>query len=312
MPIISDADIIRCEIRFRNPLKIESMPLLVRLHQLACGQTANPLRALLRRPARDLHQLLLKLPLDGQGKVRLTTPKEPVSIPFGARSTLLGPLYLPQHQPVYRPECSAVLERLVRDDQNFVDVGAGWGWFSLLLATRPGYRGKIQAFEPAGPGWDLLNAFVRAAGLEETIDCHDVILTDRDDPGRPQLLRLDALDLAIPSVIRVEAADQGRSMLIGASAVIDRVRPFIVLDNRLHRNDPELTQAPIAVLDSKNYRFFFPGWTRNHYDYVEAERGASTHLTLVPFLPAQRFLLPPHITIVAVPEERLAEFKLRF
>ena len=312
MARISDDDIIRCEVRFRNPLTMVVKPPLMHLHHMGFAQTISPFGSLLRAPARFLHGALLKLGAGGMGQLRLVTPKGPVTVDFNARNSQLAPLYLPQHQPLYRAECSALLERLVRDDQTFVDVGADWGWHSLLLATRPGYRGICHAFEASDPNFDLMTTLVQSAQLTDTIVCHHLTLTDRDDPAKPHAQRLDSLDLATPSVIRVEAPDQGRSMLLGASGVIDRVRPFIVLDNRLHRADPELTQAPIAVLDAKNYRFFFPGWTRNHYDYVEAERGASTHLTLVPFLPAQRFLLPPHITIVAVPEERLAEFKLRF
>jgi hypothetical protein len=57
---------------------------------------------------------------------------------------------------------------------------------------------------------------------------------------------------------------------------------------------------------------FYPGWLRGHPDNISSDYNGSMDLGLVPFLPAQRPRLGDLINIVAVPEERMAEFRSCF
>ena len=53
----------------------------------------------------------------------------------------------------YEPPTRDLLERVLRPGDLFVDVGAHWGFFSLLAATHPAGGIEVVAFEP-----DLINA----------------------------------------------------------------------------------------------------------------------------------------------------------
>jgi FkbM family methyltransferase len=55
--------------------------------------------------------------------------------------------------PGYEPPTRDLLERVLRAGDLFVDVGAHWGFFSLLAATHPAGGIDVVAFEP-----DLTNA----------------------------------------------------------------------------------------------------------------------------------------------------------
>ncbi|TAN56459.1 MAG: FkbM family methyltransferase, partial [Magnetospirillum sp.] len=212
-------------------------------------------------------------------------------------------------------------------------IGANWGWYAVLIAARPSFRGKVHAFEPFPSTFADLAAVVRQAGLEGCISCHDFALADRDGEAgmafsdgiqsglarlgeiggtTVRLARLDSLDLPPPDVIKIDAEDHEMEALVGASQVINTARPTIVFENWLHRDRPGLTLDPIAFLAERSYHFFLPGWVRGNPDCILPEPGDSAELALVPFRPEQRFLLPSQINIVAVPEEKLAAFAARF
>ena len=48
----------------------------------------------------------------------------------------------------YEPQETALLRTLLQPGMSFVDVGANWGYFTLLAAERVGPRGRVAAFEP--------------------------------------------------------------------------------------------------------------------------------------------------------------------
>jgi len=48
----------------------------------------------------------------------------------------------------YEPQETALIEHFIKPGSVFVDVGANWGYFSLLAASRAGASGRVVAFEP--------------------------------------------------------------------------------------------------------------------------------------------------------------------
>jgi FkbM family methyltransferase len=48
----------------------------------------------------------------------------------------------------YEPQVTRVLTRLLSPGMTVVDVGANWGYFTLLAASRVGPTGRVVAFEP--------------------------------------------------------------------------------------------------------------------------------------------------------------------
>lgn len=333
---ISNDDVIRCPISLRNPFAVESLPVLSRVHSAAFAIRRRLSKRFIGKPAKRLFRLMLRLGVAGEGTFRLNLKNASPRVAFNARNTQFGALYQPQNQPVYEPETSALLDALVPDSSVFFDVGANWGWYSLLIASRPGFTGTVHAFEPFPATFRDLDSVVRQAGLDKVITCHDVALADRDGESsmafsdgvqsglarlgeaggtKVPMARLDSLGLAAPDVIKIDAEDHELEVLQGATAVIDSARPFIVFENWLHRDNPALTLDPFALLAARNYRFFYPGWVGQSADCIQMAANISADgkgvLAVVPFLAAQRFQLPGQLNVVAVPEERFGELKAR-
>lgn len=48
----------------------------------------------------------------------------------------------------YEPQETALVRSILRPGMNFVDVGANWGYFTLLAASLVGERGRVLSLEP--------------------------------------------------------------------------------------------------------------------------------------------------------------------
>lgn len=331
--VVSDDDVIRCPVALRNPFHVKHLPFLSLVHRAAFSKRRRLSKRFVGKPAKRLFKLLTKHGVSGEGIVSLDVNGQHRQVRFNAGNTQFGALYLPQSQPVYEPETSALLDRLVADGDVFHDVGANWGWYSLLLASRPGFSGQIHAFEPFPTTFVDLRSVVDQAGLGAVIHCHDVALADKAgeismgfsdgiQSGLARLgegggitvrmTRLDDLDLPLPDVVKIDAEDHELEVLQGADKTIAAARPTIVFENWLHRDKTELTLAPIRFLAERGYRFFYPGWVSKDADCVVQDLTLPPVLALVPMLVVQRFQLPSQLNIVAVPTERMAEFKARF
>lgn len=335
MPISED-DIIRCAVRLRNPFRVTRLPLLSRVYRSAYRQRRRVSKRFIGKPAKQLFRLMLRLGMGGEGEAVYATPGGPRRIAFNARNTQFGALFMPQCLPLYEPETSALLDRLVGDGDCLLDVGANWGWYALFVASRPGFSGRIHAFEPFPSTFDDLQSLVRQAGMETVITCHRLALSEAAGEaamGLPDgvqsglarfgqgagptvaLARLDDLDLPDPTVMKIDAEEHEAAVIRGAVGMIDRARPFMVFENWLHPDRAEATLAPIRLLASRQYRLFYPGWIAGNPDCVktgDAPVGDGPPvLVIIPFLEVQRFQLPEQLNILAVPSERLADLKKR-
>ncbi|RAU23445.1 hypothetical protein CU669_04810 [Paramagnetospirillum kuznetsovii] len=166
---LASSEVLRREVSLRNPFRIEMLPWLSRLHSAAFRPRRRLSKRFIGKPAKRLFRLLMGLGATATGHFSLALPDGPRRIGFNARNTQFGALYQPQSQPLYEAETSALLDLLVGDDDCFVDIGANWGWYSLLVASRPGFKGKIHAFEPFPSTFSDLIGGVRGAGLESMI-----------------------------------------------------------------------------------------------------------------------------------------------
>lgn len=61
----------------------------------------------------------------------------------------------------YEPQETALVKNLLRPSMTFVDVGANWGYFTLLAASLVGPRGEVVSFEPHPTLFDLLASNIR-------------------------------------------------------------------------------------------------------------------------------------------------------
>lgn len=327
MTSIADEDVIRCAVTARSPFSVTALPLLSKLHRAAFRQRRRLSKRFVGKPAKRLFRALLALGASGWGQVRFDAQGTPKTLSFQARNTQFGAFYLPQCLPVYEPETSALLDKLVGDTDTFFDIGANWGWYALLIASRRGFAGRIHAFEPFPTTFADLASMVSQAGLDGTITCHDIALAAAEGQASMgfsdgvqsglarlgeggdtlvRLARLDGLDLPAPDVIKIDAEDHELEVLQGATALLDRAAPVIVLENWLHRDQPDLTLAPLELLTNRGYRLYYPGWVGNQDNCILAGHQArpTARLALAPLLLAQRFQLPDQLNIVAVPPSR--------
>ena len=67
----------------------------------------------------------------------------------------------------YGPQETALLNALLRPGATFVDVGANWGYFTLLAAHLVGSRGRVIAMEPDPRLFAMLRANVEANRLRQ-------------------------------------------------------------------------------------------------------------------------------------------------
>jgi FkbM family methyltransferase len=69
----------------------------------------------------------------------------------------------------YEPQETALLAVLLRAGMTFVDVGANWGYFSLLAAGRLGPGGRVVSLEPDPRLFALLRANLDRNGLASVV-----------------------------------------------------------------------------------------------------------------------------------------------
>jgi FkbM family methyltransferase len=79
----------------------------------------------------------------------------------------------------YEPATTFVFERVVAAGNVVADVGAHWGYFTLLAATLCGEAGRVIAFEPYPRNVSILTKNVRANRLSN-IDIVPGAVTDRE------------------------------------------------------------------------------------------------------------------------------------
>lgn len=332
-PPSSSARTVYREVTLRNPFRVGGVPFLSRLHAAAFLPRRRLSKRFVGKPAKRLFRLLMGLGMQGRGHFRIDLPEGAREVEFNARNTQFGALYLPQCQPLYEPETSTLLDLLVADEDCFVDVGANWGWYSLLVASRPGFRGHVHAFEPFPSTFVDLANVVRGAGLDRRITCYDTALADSDGSSTMafsdgvqsglarigeaggvtiRLATLDSLALASVDVIKIDAEDHELEVLKGASATVERTRPYVVFENWLHRDRPALTLDPFHWFAERGYQFFHAGWEAGRPDFImkdlPAGTGGRATLAVLPFRSEQRFHLPSQLNVLAVPTERLDDF----
>lgn len=329
-------EILYREVTIRNPFRVETLPVLSRLHAMAFLPRRRLSKRFIGKPAKRLFRLLLTLGMGGHGRFALSMSGQERKATYNARNTQFGALYQAQNLPLYEPETSTLIDLLLVGGKGFVDVGANWGWYSLLAASHPKFSGMIHAFEPFPPTFDDLRRVVDEAGLDGRIVCHDVALADRDgrstmalsDGVQSGLARLDqdggvtitlatldSLDVSAPDVLKIDAEDHELDVLVGSSQTLERYRPFIIFENWLHRNQPDLTLSPFNWLSARGYCFFHAGWVAGAPEFIVPDlvmdKDGRATLAVLPLLPAQRFHLPSQMNVLAVPVERLADLKHR-
>lgn len=67
----------------------------------------------------------------------------------------------------YEPQETALVQSILRPRMSFVDVGANWGYFTLLAASLVGTNGRVLSLEPDPRLFPILQENVKRGGLKQ-------------------------------------------------------------------------------------------------------------------------------------------------
>jgi FkbM family methyltransferase len=235
--------------------------LLAKLRRQTDRASLRALRWLLLHPVRTLHPDPVDLRRRGRAHRRR------VSTFWGARMIVYPPEVVSiaiLRWGVHEPDLSAVLIRSLGAGQTFFDVGAHFGYFSLLADHVMGGAGQVHAFEPTPSTFAVLaenladrgsaRAIAAAAwkdGAGAEIRDHGVTLSAFNSlhgariPGlvdglhRPAMKKVPTLSLddycrstgARPDFVKVDAEGAELEILQGMSSlVLPKLRPIVTLE----------------------------------------------------------------------------------
>jgi FkbM family methyltransferase len=170
----------------------------------------------------------------------------------------------------YEPTQTRLFEELVKPADVVYDIGAHFGYYTLLSSKLVGDRGRIIAFEPS-PG-NLarlyrhieLNRRSNVQVLELAVSDHEGTahfetrtgsgvghLAD-DGPLEVKLTTLDSLSqLPLPQVMKVDVEGAEVGVLNGAKSLFSKCKPVIFLS--LHGDD--LKKTCLEILSGHGYTF---------------------------------------------------------
>ena len=274
------------------------------------------------------------------GKFLYNCNGKETEIEFDGRNAQFHALYDRVYQNGYEFETAVLITRLTNGSNVFYDVGANWGYFSLLVASLPNFRGRIFAFEPNPTAYSDLRSTVQQAGLEQTVTALNyglgcvqgelyleeaekfktglTRLSGSGSGSRVRVHTLDSLKVQPADVIKIDAEGMESDILMGGERTLKEHRPFVVFENFLCFDEPDRTWSPISILKDKGYRVFNPALMfRCGSGPVLASYGDSID-SLLAFDPnpktalietttTNRFLMRPQLNLFACHQSRLGE-----
>lgn len=156
----------------------------------------------------------------------------------------------------YEPIETAFVKKHLKEGDNFLDIGANVGWFSVLASTIVGDGGSISAFEPRGETGGFLEKTILANNLGKMMTLHKCGLSnargiayinssiDTDNPGgsfvtdvqlgddmeshRIELQMLDSFNLGKVDFIKMDVEGSEMKAVLGGRETILRSRPIIL------------------------------------------------------------------------------------
>ena len=186
------------------------------------------------------------------------------------------------------------LEQLTPPHGTFFDIGANYGYYSLMLTSHLGPGLTTHAFEPNPPTLARLRLHARINDLEKQICCHGVALADK--PGRASLtLRGDNSGAAFLSggeslevstldsfcrehgveridSMKIDVEGSEEKLIRGGTESLDRFRPSILIE----LNPPALRRSGTSVENTVRLL------TSLGYELFEVQRGTRRPLRSLP------------------------------
>lgn len=317
----------------RNPYRAEHLPWFGRLYRRAyrsgSPDTPPPVR-FLSRMVFYAYRSCAPAPIWGRMSVDFGDHRREAR--FDARNHMFSAIYFHKYRRGLEPAVMGAIDRLVPQDGVFYDVGSNWGYHSIALASRPGFRGRIHAFEPWPDTFRDLADLIAELELEETIECHpfavgaaagEATITcgahsglahlTQSSRGVPVPVRaLDELQLAPPDVIKVDTEGHEEQVFCGAERLLREHRPALIFEHRYNRQSPrDRLRGVLELLESLDYALFAPAWrfaedpqdAASAFDYPPR---AGHGLQLYPCQSRTRFRYPKFPDLLACHRDRLS------
>lgn len=145
---------------------------------IAKNMTARLLDFAVRKagaPARSLARRIVPLPLKRKLSRLLTkeidTKDQYTDTKDGHRFvTLKEPVFLQvRYEGVYEKDLSELSRKLVGEGDTVVDIGANFGWYSILMAAAVGEKGKVYAYEPNESIFSVLSRNIELNNYKDRI-----------------------------------------------------------------------------------------------------------------------------------------------
>jgi FkbM family methyltransferase len=176
----------------------------------------------------------------------------------------------------YEPVETMFLEAMLARCSVFHDVGANWGYYSLLAATHPGFKGKVYSFdvsaqmnadlsrlaealamermEVMGYGLSNRSGTVLTSGDQAT---HLTKIIDPSDRGTERsasarVERLDDIALPPPELMKIDVEDHEHEVFEGGRRTLEEHHPLILFECR----DFDASSDAIGVLRSCGYSVY--------------------------------------------------------
>jgi FkbM family methyltransferase len=170
----------------------------------------------------------------------------------------------------YEPTQTRLFEELVKPADVVYDIGAHFGYYTLLSSKLVGDRGRVIAFEPSPANLARLyrhielNRRINVQVLELAVSDHEGTahfetrtgsgvghLAD-DGPLEVKLTTLDSLSqLPLPQVMKIDVEGAEVGVLNGAKSLFSKCKPVIFLS--LHGDD--LKNTCLEILRGHGYNF---------------------------------------------------------
>ncbi len=322
----------------RQVFQLQELPDNVRLnHQFDNMRVCRLLRALHGRCSNYIFGSSL---VNSEGKFGYNRGGKALDIKFNGRNAQYHALYEKHYENGYEFETAVLLTRLLKGSDAFYDIGANWGYFSLLLAASPAFEGPIFAFEPNPKTFRDLTRTIEQAALNQRITplnyglgkVEGELHIDEPDKFKSGLSRLtstgtgqripvhtlDTIKLAIPRAIKIDAEGMETDIFLGGERMLKQHKPFLVFENFLSFDDPQVTWSPMALLQQWGYKLFNPALIFNYENkpvlasYGDPVNQLLKHdpkptTALVEVSQKNRFLMRHQLNVFACHETRLEE-----
>jgi len=163
----------------------------------------------------------------------------------------------------YEPEQTQAFQKTIRPGDVVFDVGAHYGYYTLLSSELAGPKGKVFAFEPCAYEARFLIDHVRLNHLDNVRVVQAAVCETRellpmssdrgmcenrlgDDPGATLMvptISLDSSGLPVPDLIKMDVEGAEAAVLRGAHRTLREARPVLFV--ALHGNEQRKTCAII-------------------------------------------------------------------